>query len=284
MLRALTTAVLVLGASVACDAPTDEDTTGAIAQGDAIADESAAVVTNLPSFYVAYGPSAEDIRTLHTRWQEATAECMRSFGFADYVPIPAPKGPFIRVDHDARPREDIALSGFLPNQAAYTARTPEEDAIDARIDSDASFRQALVGDESTVDAGCAGQARVAVYGADNEFATAAAVLDNLDSDVAGRVWSTPAYLQVESEWVSCMADRGFNFPSRLALFDAEWSAHRPGEEEVSTALADFDCRGAIQFAQRYVDLYAIEFATVSDYQAAQLQELSRQLEAFVQGQ
>lgn len=150
---------------------------------------------------------------------------------------------------------------------AGSVLSPSELAIEKRLEADVEFQTALVGPEGDHGRGCASTTSATVYGPDGESGVAIGDLSNLDSEVTTLVRASAEYRALEREWVACMAQSGYAFEDRDVFSNVAWKDPRPTAEERQTALADFDCRAAVDWGTRYNAVQHREHDRLADERA-----------------
>lgn len=239
-----------------------------------------AQVVNVPTFYETFGPSKELKAGIFNKWQTLTARCMHKDGFTDYKPIPALVERMQKRRLESLSLQEIEKYGIVGSPDVEVNRSSIEDEVTKRLDSEAAFRNALVGTEDTYSSGCAGQARVLTFGPNGEFSNVTSDLSNLDSEVTMVVYGTRRFEEVQSEWSKCMGRFGFEFSSRSRMM--EFVASRPGnlKEQIRIGVQDFKCRHEVKFGEIVGALYEESFKKVAEREDQKLRAIRQSLMAF----
>lgn len=239
-----------------------------------------AQLANIPTFYETFGPSQELKVAIFNKWQSLTAQCMHKAGFTDYKPIPAFAEPMHKRRLESLSLREIETYGVVGPPDVELNRSSIEDEVTKRLDSEAAFRNALVGPEDTYSSGCAGQARVLTFGPNGEFSNVTSDLSNLDSEVTMVVYGTRRFEEVQSEWSKCMGRFGFDFSSRSRMM--EIVASRPGnlKEQIRIGVPDFKCRHDVKFGEIVGALYDESFKKVAERADQKLRAIKQSLKAF----
>ena len=259
--------------------PVKDPSRGSITGTESISRDVAQLI-NIPSFYDLYGPSQEWKVGIFNKWQSLTAQCMQKAGFTDYKPIPALAEPMRKRRLESLSLKEIETFGVTGPPDVEVNRSLIEDEVMKRLDTDAAFKNALVGLEDTYSSGCAGQARVLTYGPNGEFSNVTADLSNLDSEVTMVVYGTRRFEKVQSEWSKCMGQFGFEFSSRSRMM--EFVASRQGnlKEEIRIGVQDFKCRHDVKFGEVVGGLYEQSFKKVEEREDQKLRAIKQSLKAF----
>jgi hypothetical protein len=256
----------------------------------------------------------EQARVDAAQIEDLMAQCMKDQGF-DYIPdighvigqgFPAP-----RPDD----RDWVTLYGYgLINQPPQPAPSPYTDpnAAYLRSLSDAeyqAFSYAAYGDPNAEEGtsertGCGGQAWDAVHAAQEAVTGAEEFQPLFDAITEFQQTPYPGQTELDAAWAGCMADAGYPNLTQPAeasewfnatylqplwqTFDAnnQKGQTRPPEydsfadQEVTMALADLDCREAVNYRATFHDLqWAAETQFVADHQS----ELDALMAALDQG-
>ncbi|MFI0264545.1 hypothetical protein ACH4OW_36755 [Streptomyces sp. NPDC017056] len=246
--RAALAAALVLGAATGCSSVGHED--GASQPSSARSFDAADPATwTLP--IEAYIPSDGQDEQASKAKDLLIADCMKNLGL-DWRPAPdlPVVGPKTLTDWRYG-IHDVTLSkkrGYKPDaaeQAAYD-RAMQAGALDEGAEGDGATGAALRGSTSEINGkavpkgGCAGKAGDEIGSDGTEFAEAAQRIGN---DAFVRSKQAPEVVAVFRKWSSCMKDQGYSYKEPLdASDDPRFSSPDVSKLEISTALADLECR------------------------------------------
>lgn len=185
-------------------------------------------------------------REQEARLQEAIRLCMAEEGF-DYIPVEQPPGSF--AFDDTTPEEWAAEQGFgittwVGNEDAFAGPEmdwvdPNQEIVEAMSESERNaYYEALHGSEAEqaelsttqIDpetgeeimymegygAGCYGEASEAEYGQQtNAYEELAPELEAMYE----RIQADPRMIELDAEWVECMAEKGHEYESQQAMYD-----------------------------------------------------------------
>jgi Rieske Fe-S protein len=172
---------------------------------------------------------------LYTAWQTDIADCMHASGFPDYQAVAYPPNGSFEDLVNPLDRRYATVMGYHELPAEPNDPNPQTD-------------------ETAVASGeCANTAMADVYGAIRGYTD---LNDGLRSGIGNAIDSFPesdAGVAATTEWATCMAELGYQYPSRL---DAILTfADRPtiSTEEITTRLDDLDCDIAVGYTQRQHD-------------------------------
>jgi hypothetical protein len=217
-------------------------------------------------------------------------KCLSPLGYTYLAPPPAEAaGPASRRRlWDLPDSETAGVAGYGGVLAADPA------AVDDQLDP--GYEQALMGqvvgewaDPDPPDYagapvggeiydGCLPTARTHVVGGDDP---ARAFLDNdlyyqieslerLASDglVASESWG-----ELEGSWLKCMKDRGFIFKSLSDPLGLFAESDPPSAQEIATAVADVQCKEALDFVRQAEGLFGDELARVAETHMADITKI-----------
>lgn len=178
----------------------------------------------------------DDADALGAAEDRLVRECMRARGFT--TPAPGAAGPAPRhgevagVDLEYRREHGY---GVVDDAVAARAPRPQPPAPPPGYD------QALSGDTSVTvgkvvaaSGGCMGQARAALAGSVERWATAVYAPDFLNDDLIAATARDPARDRAERQWRACMAGQGY----RYTAYDqprTEAARHPAAERRIATA-------------------------------------------------
>lgn len=243
MTRRVVLVLVTIFAFVACGG-----SGGSNAEGDT-ATTAAAELESLASF-LGY-PSGDDPEAAQVFYeaqeqdlQELIRDCMVEQGF-EYVPFvyPQPEGAFGPFDQVEYAREQgFGITTWYGNEELQSTTTgvevvdPNQEIVSAMSESESTaYYEALYGppdqgtpevDESTGEtiyvqegfgAGCQGQASEAIYGGQNR---AYEEMSTELEDMYTRMQADPRITEANTEWVSCMSDRGHEYESLEKMYES----------------------------------------------------------------
>ncbi|WP_433306582.1 hypothetical protein ACQP2F_21190 [Actinoplanes sp. CA-030573] len=178
----------------------------------------------------------DDADVIAAAEERLVRECMRARGFTTPAPAaaePAPRhGEVAGVDLGYR-----RAHGYGLTDDAVAARSPRPQppapppGYDHALRGDTSV---TVGKVVVASGGCMGQARAAVAGSVERWATAVYAPDFLNDDLIAATAADPARDRAEREWQACMAGQGYRFTG----YDqprAEAARHPAAERRIATA-------------------------------------------------
>ncbi|MER8184709.1 hypothetical protein [Kitasatospora sp. NPDC094015] len=213
-----------------------------------------------------YQPTAAQENTIGRAREILTRQCADGYGIT-LAPEPElpPLGPKNRMDwrYGIHDRQLTARRGYQLDdvqQARYDAalrdrsnrprQSPDTPVVVSGTDlppdvlaaAGPQARQGVVGGKPVPEGGCSGEARRTLA---TDARGPSPVADRLMSASYPRSMNEPDVKQVFAEWSACMAERGFHYNAPMeANDDPAFHAGAVGatRTEISTAVADLDCR------------------------------------------
>jgi hypothetical protein len=212
---------------------------------------------------------AADFYTLQTAEDALSAQCMTRFGFQPQVEERNREG-MIANQRESEGRlygitdEGVArVSGYMPSErmmAQPEDKAPPSDSYlfvllgqdpnNLSPNPDSSKSPGKVGGIEIPPGGCLGEARVKIWGtADSQVPDQFA--RQLKNDAYFAAVDDPAVKKAISDWSRCMAKSGYSYGSPLDTeFDRELGS-TPSETEISTAVADVQCKKKTDLVNRW---------------------------------
>jgi len=224
--------------------------------------------------------------------EAAIAACMRSAGFR-YEPI-------VRTDTSATDYlllVDQSWGVFDRNVAArYGYGQPDEEPSPGggATSNDPAYIAALFGPDGnqsitqnvtdpitgqivgtmTVRGGCVGDADNAVFGdpeVRNRYYALDLSIQSLAIDAITRARSSIPTLAALDAWSGCMKSKGYEYSDPMQPLSKDWS-DPPTEEELTTALADFDCKMTARLTETFRQEVANAAAVAADEHRQQVSD------------
>ncbi|MEV5597522.1 hypothetical protein [Streptomyces sp. NPDC052496] len=285
--RAALAAALVLGVATGCSSAGHED--GASPQASARSfDASDPATWTLP--IEAYLPSDGQDEQASKAKDMLIADCMKTLGVPWH---PAPDlpdvGPKTLTDwrygiHDAALAKKRGYKPDAAEQAAYD-KAMEAGALDEGAANDGVTEAALRGSEPEINGkavpkgGCAGQAGNRLGTDGTEFSEAAQRIGN---DAFIRSKQTPKVVAVFQKWSSCMKGQGYSYKEPLdASDDPRFSSPAVSKLEISTALADLECRQRYDVARTWFESESALQQQAIEKNAENLDQIKKSRDAMV---
>lgn len=221
----------------------------------------------LPTIFDEVGYTPDQTILFYSTWQRLLDECMAASGFDEYQPIQLTKPDLVkRKKPDQYDRVEVSQFGFGEPPALGIA----DDQRSEDLESEA-YQAAFLGD-GEYGSGCSGRTFSLVYGDNNQLDHVGIDIEEIDSIVMQRTIALQEFKVLSQEWSRCMKDRGFTFDSREDLSRQDW-ASGPKAQEIETALADYDCRAAVDYPKRFERMYLSQRDLARDEFAVRLQDL-----------
>lgn len=216
-----------------------------------------------------FGWGNEDPAAAEARWREEEARiqelirvCMAEEGF-EYLPVVPPDDAYVisgPEDEEERVRtEGFGITTWYGNEEQFDPgvewHDPNQEIIEAMTDSEIdAYYAALHGTEeeqmedATVEidpetgeemvmyegfgAGCYGEASEEVYGSQN---ASNALWEELSPELEAmyeRVQADPRIVELDTQWVACMAEAGFEFESRNKMHETIYDDFQKRVDEI----------------------------------------------------
>ena len=194
---------------------------------------------------------------LYNAWQTRIAACMHTSGFPDFRAVEYPPNGSFQDLVNPLDRRYAAVMGYHPLPAEPNDPNPRTDEV-------------------AVAAGeCANAAMADVYDAISGYTD---LNDRLRFGLGNAIDAFPesdAGIAATTEWATCMAELGYQFPSRLDAISTYADRPTISAEEITTRLDDLGCDLAVGYTQRQHDW---EQAQIDRWRADNRETIQRALD------
>lgn len=172
---------------------------------------------------------------LYNAWQTRIAMCMQAAGFSDYQAVEYPPNGSFEDLVNPLDRRYATVMGYHALPAEPNDPNPRDDAT------------------AVASGNCANTAMAEVWGPISEYTD---LNDRLRSEIANAIdafTESDVGIAATTQWAACMADVGYQFPSRLDVVLDYVDRPTISTEEITTRRDDLDCDLAVGYTQRQHD-------------------------------